>query len=213
MIWRFVSGDHKQGNARNLALHCLCLWGEQLSTWDLSVQRLILNNSGVHIRAWSPTPHLPTGKGLRLVSQAAGGGLGPGSWWPRLSLVTGKLWTRGPFQWTLKLTWGLELVICESNLKKAQALAHACFCKLSSGMKLIGQMGLKFRDCSSLARLRVATICERTWQLVNLRVVDPKFAQTIEFSTKFSETPLRKVILLTENVFLLKSPIFSLSFV
>jgi len=80
-------------------------------------------------------------------------------------------------------------------------------------MKLIEQVGLKFRDCSSLARLRVATICERTSQLVNLRVVDPKFAQTIEFSTKFSETLLRKVILLTENVFLLKSPIFSLSFV
>lgn len=44
-------------------------------------------------------------------------------------------------------------------------------------MKLIGQV--------SLAR----------GQLVN-----PNFAQTIEFSTKFSETPLRKLILLTERL-------------
>ena len=36
-------------------------------------------------------------------------------------------------------------------------------------------------------------------QLVNLWV-DPNFAQTIEFSTKFSETPLRKLILLTERL-------------
>jgi len=30
--------------------------------------------------------------------------------------------------------------------------------------------------------------------------VDPNFAQTIEFSTKFSETLLRKLILLTESL-------------
>ena len=84
MIWRFGSGDHKQGDARNIALHCLCLWGEHCWTiieWEL---KNISNYSGVHLRARSPTPHLQTGKGLRLASQAAGGGLGSGPWWPRL---------------------------------------------------------------------------------------------------------------------------------
>ena len=32
------------------------------------------------------------------------------------------------------------------------------------------------------------------------QLVNPNFAQTIEFSTKFSETPLRKLILLTERL-------------
>jgi len=59
---------------------------------------------------------------------------------------------------------------------------------MSSGVKLVEQVA---PPAKSRHHLR--------GQLVNLWV-DPNFAQTIEFSTKFSETLLRKLILLTESL-------------
>ena len=63
------------------------------------------------------------------------------------------------------------------------------FGEMSSGVKLVEQVGSE--PAKSRHHLR--------GQLVNLWV-DPNFAQTIEFSTKFSETLLRKLILLTESL-------------